>query len=50
MGELAERLNRLPPGSRIYRLQVLPNLLANASQVDRLYNLREGEGKINFQD
>jgi len=39
MGELAERLNRLPPGSRIYRLQVLPNLLANASQVDRLYNL-----------
>jgi hypothetical protein len=39
MGELAERLKQLPQGSRIYKLKELPSLLADASQVDRLYNL-----------
>ncbi|MEG4346646.1 WD40 repeat domain-containing protein [Microcoleus sp. A003_D6] len=39
MGRLAERLKQLPQGSRIYKLKALPKLLAQASQVDRLYIL-----------
>lgn len=39
MGKLAERLKQLPQGSRIYRLQVLPKLLSDSSQVTNLYIL-----------
>ncbi len=39
MGKLAESLNRLPAGSRLYRLQTRPQLLAQSSQADRLFEL-----------
>jgi hypothetical protein len=39
MGKLAESLNRLPAGSRLYRLQTRPQLLAQSCQADRLFEL-----------
>ena len=39
MGKLAESLNRLPAGSRLYRLRTRPQLLAQSCQADRLFEL-----------
>jgi WD40 repeat protein len=39
MGKLAESLNRLPAGSRLYRLQTRPQLLAQSCQAERLFEL-----------
>jgi hypothetical protein len=39
MGKLAERLKQLPQASRIYKLKELPTLLAESSQIARLYIL-----------
>jgi WD40 repeat protein len=39
MGKLAESLNRLPAGSRLYRLQTRPQLLAQSGQAERLFEL-----------
>ncbi len=39
MGKLAERLKQLPQGSRLYKLQVLPKLLSDSSQITNLHIL-----------